>query len=69
MPSRKRNKGKERKAKREEKELERIENERVKVSNTWLGWAQGKMGVDEIDVIQCKHGCKVSIQTTDQLHG
>ena len=55
MPSRKRNKGKERKAKKAVLEFERIDNERAEVRNYWLGWARGE---DEVrQITQCNHGC------------
>ena len=41
MPSRKRNKGKERKAKKAELEVERIESVRAVIRETWQGWAHG----------------------------
>jgi len=43
--SRKKNKGKERKAKK-------VETERVRVRNQWMGWATG-------DGITCDHGCAI----------
>ena len=42
MPSRKRNKGKERKAKKAELEVKRIENEKMVVREGWQGWARGE---------------------------
>ena len=59
MTSRKRNKGKERKAKKAELELERIENERAEVRNYWRGWARGE---DEVrQITQCNHGISLVI--------
>jgi len=58
MPSRKRNKGKERKAKKAEQEVERIENEKMVVRETWQGWARGKDMLNNGRIItQCNHGC------------
>ena len=59
MPSRKRNKGKERKARKAELEVERIKivmNERAEVHKTWTGYVRG---VDEDGQVinQCNHGC------------
>ena len=50
--SRKRNKGKDRKAKREE-------SKRVLIYNTWHDWARGDMG--EAVVIRCNHGLETTI--------
>ena len=59
MPSRKRNKGKERKAKKAVLEFERIDNERAEVRNYWLGWARGE---DEVrQITQCNHGISLVI--------
>ena len=52
--SRKRNKGKDRKAKREE-------SKRVLIYNTWHDWARGNMGKE---VIQCNHGLETTIPET-----
>lgn len=48
--SRKKNKGKERKAKK-------AEAEKGKTRELWLGWATGKDKVTGIPTISCKHGC------------
>ena len=58
MPSRKRNKGKERKARKAELEVERIKivmNERAEVHKIWTGYVRG---VDEDGQVisQCNHG-------------
>ena len=59
MTSRKRNKGKDRKAKKAELEVERIEHQREAVRNTWKGWART---VDiNGQVIQCNHGLDLTI--------
>ena len=57
MTSRKRNKGKERKAK---KEADKMEREREIVRNTWVGYARG---VDEDGKVisQCNHGLDLTI--------
>ena len=55
MPSRKKNKGKERKAKKAELEAERIESIRALVHETWTGWARGVQ--DGRVISQCNHGC------------
>ena len=58
MPSRKRNKGKERKAKKAELEVKRIENEKMVVREGWQGWARGEHVLENRRVItQCNHGC------------
>ena len=58
MPSRKRNKGKERKAKKAEQEVERIEKDKMVVRETWQGWARGEDMLKNGRVItQCNHGC------------
>ena len=53
MASRKRNKGKERKAKKEE-------TERNRVRNNWISWARG---VDDNGrkIVHCDHGCAITI--------
>ena len=59
MTSRKRNKGKERKAKKAELDLEIIESQREAVRNYWLGWARGE---DEVrQITQCNHGISLVI--------
>ena len=53
MPSRKRNKGRERKAKKADK----IDDEIKAAYNTWRGWAQG-FGEEKFERISnCDHGC------------
>jgi len=53
--SRKRNKGKERKAKKEE-------SKRMAMYNTWHDWARGDMGnMGLAGVIQCNHGIEKTI--------
>ena len=54
MPSRKRNKGKDRKAKKAAVEAERIDRERGIVRKKWQGWARG-------EGIQCNHGVELMI--------
>ena len=62
MPSRKRNKGKERKAKKAEQKVERIENEKMVVHKRWQGWARGENMLDNGSIItQCNHGCALMI--------
>ena len=56
MPSRKRNKGKERKAKK----AEMIETERAGIHSMWLGLARGLNAGGE-KVIQCDHGVALKI--------
>ena len=63
MTSRKRNKGKERKAKKFEAEQVA---KRVKARTTWQYWARGEMGLNVggnciIQSIECNHGCNVTI--------
>ena len=64
MPSRKRNKGKERKAKKAEQEVERIENERALTRELWQGWALGQdMYIQDSGriITRCNHGCVLMI--------
>ena len=63
MPSRKRNKGKERKAKKAEQEL-KIVRER------WQGWARGKnmLKEDGSIITQCNHGCALMIPNASNNH-
>ena len=62
MPSRKRNKGKERKAKKAEQEVERIEHEKKVVRDIWQGWARGEVMLDNVRVnAQCNHGFDLMI--------
>ena len=42
MVSRKRNKGKERRAKKAEQEAKKVENERLEARNIWQRWARGE---------------------------
>ena len=61
MPSRKRNKGKERKAKKAALEAEKVESERSALRRVWQGWARGdNMSYGERHAsnsfIQCNHG-------------
>ena len=60
MPSRKRNKGKERKAKKVGEE----EKKRESVRKLWQGWARRYKGDCEMSLpksIQCNHGCDIMI--------
>ena len=60
MPSRKRNKGKERKAKKAGEEEKKREN----VHKLWQGWARGYKSDCEMSLtksIQCNHGCDIMI--------
>ena len=63
MPSRKRNKGKERKAKKAALEAEVIESKRAMARKAWHGWARGEdVMLDNVRVItQCNHGCDLMI--------
>ena len=64
MTSRKRNKGKERKAKKlEAEQVAKKENART----TWQYWARGEMdlNVGGNCIIQCNHGCNVTIPDDD----
>ena len=62
MPSRKRNKGKDRKAKKAELEAERIEEERALVSSLWRGAARGEdIELGNKKVLLCNHGCDLTI--------
>ena len=66
MPSRKRNKGKERKAKKAELEVKRIENEKMVVREGWQGWARGQDMLEDGRVItQCNHGCDLVIPNSN----
>ena len=64
MPSRKRNKGKERKAKKAEQELKMKEHEKemdkMILRERWQGWARGE-DMRDLDngrvITQCNHGC------------
>ena len=64
MPSRKRDKGKERKAKKAEQEAKKVESERGIARKTWQGWARGE-DMYEPDrwrvITQCNHGCALII--------
>ena len=61
MPSRKRNKGRERKAKK----AEAIENVIEKLRSEWMGWARGEFNGEREDntqvPIQCNHVCDLMI--------
>ena len=63
MPSRKRNKGKERKAKKAELEAEKIEKERAAVRSVWVNYARGEVKVRQIT--QCNHGIDLVIPDED----
>ena len=57
MPSRKRNKGRDRKAKKAALEAERVESETSGLRSLWQGWARGKCMVDGREFITpCNHG-------------
>ena len=64
MTSRKRNKGKERKAKKAELEAERIEQERGMTRKIWLGWAHG-LDINGRVKTQCNHGVDLVIPDED----
>ena len=55
MPSRKRNKGKDRKAKKAEQEAKKVEKKRVKAHNIWQKWTHG-IGKEGRELIHCNHG-------------
>ena len=55
MPSRKRNKGKDRKAKKAEQEAKKVEKKRVKAHNIWQKWTHG-IGKEGRKLIHCNHG-------------
>ena len=57
MPSRKRNKGKDRKAKKAELEAEKIEVDRVRARRAWQAGVRG--GVPGRKLILCDHGCSM----------
>ena len=54
--SRKKNKGRDRKAK---KEADRVEAERSNARNKWCRWAKGENIASTGKTITCKHGCTV----------
>ena len=64
MPSRKRDKGKERKAKKAEHEAKNVEKKRGMARKMWQGWARGE-DMYELDrwrvIAQCNHGCALII--------
>ena len=63
MPSRKRNKGKERKAKKAELEAEVIVRKRAMARKAWQGWARVERDVIRSAqfITQCNHGCALMI--------
>ena len=62
MPSRKRNKGKDRKAKKAEMEARKIHNETLEVYKLWRGAALGEdIELDNKKVILCNHGIALTI--------
>ena len=67
MPSRKRNKGKDRKAKKAELEAEKIESEKVKVRSEWEGWARGYEKTSGMKVIQCIHGFATNLISCEKM--
>ena len=64
MPSRKRNKGKVRKAKKAELEAEQIDEVRRPVHYTWQGWARG-VDINGQVITQCNHGCDLVVPDND----
>ena len=64
MPSRKRNKGKERKAKKAELEAEKIRKEREAARSVWLKYARG-VEEDGRVISKCNHGCDLMIPDED----
>ena len=67
MPSRKRNKGKERKARKETikflKEAIEAKNDEYRLYNTWRGLALGEDSLSSEKIIRCDHGCDVTAPT------
>ena len=63
MPSRKRNKGKERKAKKEAIAAKNDDMLAEAVNNTWRGWALGEDALSDEKIIHCDHGCDVTAPT------
>ena len=61
MPSRKRNKGKDRKVRKAQQEAEKAELERARVHGVWTGWARGVDIRSGRKVSQCKHGLDLTI--------
>ena len=68
MVSRKRNKGRDRKAKKAELEAEKIESNRVKVRIEWEGWARGYEIMSGMKVIQCIHGFATTLISCENNH-
>ena len=67
MTSSKRNKAKERKAKKVEKQ----ESDRARVRMAWTGWALGTIIGDNGNgrtITQCDHGCDLTIPDEDENH-
>ena len=62
MVSRKRNKGRDRKAKR-------VENERAEMRRVWQGWALGRAGEQNnaTKITDCNHGLASQLQKTLSL--
>ena len=60
MPSRKRNKGKERKAKKAELEVERIESVRAVIRSKWQGYVRREHMINGQSV-ECNHGLDLTI--------
>ena len=63
MVSRKRNKGKERKAKKQEEKRRECEDNN-NMYNIWRGWARGKEGTGAMWLeknICCDHGCDITV--------
>ena len=65
MPSRKRNKGKERKAK---KQAEQAEVTRAQARLRWQFWAKGEGENINGVAIQCNHGCHITIRNDPAGH-
>ena len=65
MPSRKRDKGKERKAKKAEQEAKEVESRIGMARENWQGWARGE-DMYELDkwrvITKCNHGCALMIR-------
>ena len=64
MPSRKRTKGKERKAKKAELEAE---NDKILVRRIWKGWARGENEKNE-KIVHCSHGLNLNVTIPDDGH-
>ena len=60
MPSRKRNKGRDRKAKKAALEAEKVESERSALRRVWHAWARGLDDCGGV-ITSCNHGCDLVV--------